>query len=468
MGIGRFCSGDDLCFRSWVGSDPLLRFCVFTRQRLPLRLSRLYPRFVNRVELLFLGTGTSAGVPMIGCHCEVCSSSIHTIRRMRPSVVISYGTTRVLIDTTPELRLQCITNKVDRIDAVVFTHAHADHIMGLDDCRRFNYLKGGPLDVFGDAKTLAVLERSFGYAFKEPEPDLRVFRPHLVRQEVTGPFEVNNVRWTPIPLMHGDMPILGYRVGRVAYCTDVSSIPEASFGLLRDLDVLVLDALQYKRHITHFSVEEAIEAARRIGARQTLFTHIAHSLPHGAPMANCLMDFGSHTTGRLFRAGCERICKAHYYRASNRKNLLENSARHGLAQSGGDRLAESDERLLCYRSVSTAKGGDGPTAFERTSGKRQCYQRSFGHFGRAVHGAITLTPRPSLTSSLIAPISPSSIQSCSGTRILREVAFKHLERRAAAAIENHPLRGHLRLSTRPARAGCRGLTRNARSSVKSS
>ena len=217
---------------------------------------------------------------MIGCHCGVCASTDPHDHRTRPSVVISYNNTRVLIDTTPELRLQCIANRVDRIDALVFTHAHADHIMGLDDVRRFNYIKGGPLDVWGDAKTLATLDRCFGYAFREPEPEMRVFRPHLVKKSVEGPFQIDNVAWTPIPLMHGDMPVLGYRVGNLAYCTDVSFIPEPSFDLLGDLDVLVLDALQYKKHITHFSVEQAIEAARRIGARQTLFTHIAHSLPH--------------------------------------------------------------------------------------------------------------------------------------------------------------------------------------------
>ena len=245
-----------------------------------LSMSRHTLRGVNSVELLFLGTGTSAGIPMIGCHCAVCTSTDPHDKRTRPSVVISYAQTRVLVDTTPELRLQCIANGVDRIDAVVFTHAHADHIMGLDDCRRFNYVKGGPLEVFGDARTLAALERCFAYAFKEPEPEQRIFRPHLVRREVSGEFEINGVHWTPIPLLHGDMPVLGYRVGDLAYCTDVSLIPEPSFELLEGLDVLVLDALQYKRHITHFSVEQAIDAARRIGARQTLFTHIAHSLPH--------------------------------------------------------------------------------------------------------------------------------------------------------------------------------------------
>lgn len=235
---------------------------------------------MSTVELLFLGTGTSAGVPMIGCKCDVCTSTDPRDKRTRPSVVISYGNTRVLVDTTPELRLQAIANGVDRIDAIVWTHGHADHIMGLDDVRRFNYIKGGPLDSWADAKTHATLDRCFGYAFKAPDPEMTLFRPHLVRRSIEGPFEINGVRWTPIPLFHGDMPVLGFRVGRLAYCTDVSRIPDESFALLRDLDVLVLDALQYKKHLTHFSVEQAIEAARRIGAAQTYFTHIAHSLPH--------------------------------------------------------------------------------------------------------------------------------------------------------------------------------------------
>src|SRR3954468_2010908 len=199
------------------------------------------------IELIFLGSGTSAGVPMIGCHCEVCSSSDPRDKRTRPSVIISYGDIRVLVDTTPELRLQCVANGVDRIDAVVYTHAHADHIMGLDDIRRFNALRMGPLDVWADERTYATLVSCFGYAFREPAPEMKVFRPHLVHRTIDGPFDIGGVTWTPIPLMHGNMPVLGFRVGDVAYCTDVSEIPEPSFDLLRDLDVLVLDALQWRR-----------------------------------------------------------------------------------------------------------------------------------------------------------------------------------------------------------------------------
>ncbi len=242
---------------------------------------------MSDIELLFLGTGTSAGVPMIGCHCAVCTSRDAHDKRNRASVVISYGNsaggglpTRVLVDTTPELRLQCVANDVHRVDAVVFTHAHADHIMGLDDCRRFNAVRGGPLDVWADARTHGMLRRCFGYAFQEPDAEQKVFRPHLVPRTIDGPFAIAGARWTPVPLMHGDLPVLGFRVGRLAYCTDVSRIPESSYALLEGLDVLVLDALQRKRHTTHFSLEEAVDEAKKIGARRTLFTHIAHGLSH--------------------------------------------------------------------------------------------------------------------------------------------------------------------------------------------
>jgi phosphoribosyl 1,2-cyclic phosphate phosphodiesterase len=204
---------------------------------------------------------------------------------MRPSVVISYGGTRVLVDATPELRLQCVANGVDMIDAVVVTHGHADHIMGTDDLRRFNALKKGPLDVWADERTHEALARCFGYAFKEPDPEMKVFRPHLVPRKIEGAFEIGGREWVPVRLFHGELPILGFRVGRLAYCTDVNRIPEESFELLKDLDVLVLDALQYKKHTTHFTVEEALAAAGRIGAKRTFFTHIAHALGHEATNA---------------------------------------------------------------------------------------------------------------------------------------------------------------------------------------
>jgi phosphoribosyl 1,2-cyclic phosphate phosphodiesterase len=240
---------------------------------------------MQNIEIIFLGTGTSARSPMIGCHCPVCSSPDPHDKRTRPSAVISYDNSRILIDTTPELRLQCVANGIDMIDAAVFTHAHADHIMGLDDVRRFNALKKGPLDIWADDATHAALTRCFGYAFKDPQPEMKIFRPHLVRRTIDGPFEIAGRTWTPIPLHHGDMPVLGFRIGNLAYCTDVNQIPATSYELLKDLDVLVLDALQYNRHSTHFSVDEALAAARQIGAKQTFFTHIAHALAHEATNA---------------------------------------------------------------------------------------------------------------------------------------------------------------------------------------
>ena len=235
-------------------------------------------------ELVFLGTGTSAGVPMIGCHCDVCRSTDPRDKRTRSSVAISQAGTRVLVDTTPELRLQCVANDVHSIDAVVYTHAHADHVMGLDDVRRFNTVRGGPLDVWADERTFATLRTCFGYAFKEPDPESKLFRPHLEPRliEPGRPFTIGPMRWTPVPLLHGDMPILGFRVGRLAYCTDVSRIPESSYGLLEGLDVLVIDALQWKKHTTHFTLEEAMAAARRLEAKQTWFVHMSHQLPHEA------------------------------------------------------------------------------------------------------------------------------------------------------------------------------------------
>jgi phosphoribosyl 1,2-cyclic phosphate phosphodiesterase len=233
------------------------------------------------MELLFLGTGTSAGTPMIGCHCAVCTSTNPHDKRTRPSVVISYDNYRVLVDTTPELRLQCVNNGVDMIDAIVFTHAHADHIMGLDDVRRFNLLRqGAALDVWADPVTHEMLRVRFDYAFAEKNPAQKSSRPYLTRRFIDGPFELGSRRWIPIPLIHGDTPVLGFRIDSFAYCTDVNFIPEQSFELLKGVEVLVLDALQYKKHPTHFTVDEAVEVSRKIGARQTWFTHIAHGVAH--------------------------------------------------------------------------------------------------------------------------------------------------------------------------------------------
>ncbi len=237
------------------------------------------------VEVILLGTGTSHGVPMIGCDCDVCTSSDPRDKRTRPSIYVRHAGVSILIDTSPELRLQCIANEVTCVDAVLFTHHHADHVCGLDDLRRFNYLRQGSLPCYGSAATLEALSRMFSYAFAPPSRD-PTSRPELTWKEIAGgPFWVGEATVTPIPLLHGRMPVLGFRFGRFAYCTDCSEIPEDSLALLRDLDVLVLDALRRRPHPTHFNLEQAVAMAHRIGAERTLFTHIAHELGHEATNA---------------------------------------------------------------------------------------------------------------------------------------------------------------------------------------
>ena len=235
---------------------------------------------MDAVELLFLGSGTSAGIPMIGCRCPVCTSTDPHDRRSRPSVLISSGETCVLVDAAPELRLQCLANGVDRINAVVFTHAHADHIMGLDDVRRFNTINHSAMDVWADRETFEVLQRAFEYAFRAPDPSEQVYRPHLVHRLIDGEFQIGPMCWQPIPLMHGRMNVLGFRVGPLAYCTDVSAIPDQSMPLLEALDILVLDGLQFTPHPTHLSIDQAVDVARRLGAKRTFLTHIAHQVCH--------------------------------------------------------------------------------------------------------------------------------------------------------------------------------------------
>ena len=231
------------------------------------------------LRLTILGSGTSHGVPMIACNCAVCTSADPHDRRTRPSAVFSYDGRNILIDTAPELRLQSLAHGLRHVEALLYTHAHADHVCGLDDVRRFNGVAGGALPVYGSVETLARLRRMFAYAFHD-EPDYPSEKPHLVSHQIDGPFELFGRQVTPVPYLHGRTSVYGYRIGGIAYCPDCSFIPDESRALLAGLDVLVLDAPLRRPHPTHFNLVQAIAEARRIGARRTYFTHISHRLHH--------------------------------------------------------------------------------------------------------------------------------------------------------------------------------------------
>lgn len=239
---------------------------------------------MSGIRVIMLGTGTSHGIPMIGCDCPVCTSDDPHDRRTRSSIVVQAAGSAILVDTTPELRMQCLACGVTRVDAVLFTHHHADHIVGLDDLRRFNALQKQVLTCYGNKATLSALEQMFPYAFHH-RPDYPSTKPQLRLEPIGGPFEAAGVPVVPIPLLHGKLPVLGFRFGRFAYCTDVSVIPSESMGLLEGLEVLILDGLRRRPHPTHFNLDQAVEAAGRIGAKRTFFTHIAHELPHAATNA---------------------------------------------------------------------------------------------------------------------------------------------------------------------------------------
>jgi phosphoribosyl 1,2-cyclic phosphate phosphodiesterase len=234
------------------------------------------------LEITFLGTGTSHGVPMIGCECSTCRSDDPRDTRLRPSIFVRGDAgASVLIDAGPDLRAQALTHRISRVDAIVFTHGHADHILGLDDVRRFNVVMRRPMKLYGDAITVDEIKRTFSYAF---DPDLPKGGgiPELDMNVIKGPFAVGELTFVPVPVWHGKRQILGLRIGSFAYLTDCNAIPDSSWPLLAGVDVLVLDALRHRPHPTHFSLDEAIAAARRIAARQTYFTHMCHDLPHAA------------------------------------------------------------------------------------------------------------------------------------------------------------------------------------------
>jgi len=228
--------------------------------------------------ITFLGTGTSQGVPLINCDCPICTSQDPRNKRLRTSVSIQTEDTTLLIDTTPDLRQQLLRNPIKKLTAVLYTHAHADHIYGLDELRRFNYLQNERIPVYGDQVTINRLLLVFDYAFGNGKLNPGI--PNLSAHQISNPFSINELRITPVELLHGKLPILGFRIGDFAYCTDVSQIPVQSYKKLKNLRVLVLDALRERMHPSHFSLSEAIEQAKIITAEKTYFVHMSHNINH--------------------------------------------------------------------------------------------------------------------------------------------------------------------------------------------
>lgn len=252
----------------------------------------------------FLGTGTSVGVPMVGCDCGVCRSHNPKNHRYRCSVLLGTPRGNILIDTTPELRLQLLRADVKLVHAVVYTHYHVDHLFGLDDVRLFPMILNAPLPIYCAADVERVIRQAFAYAFAPGSDELPLgWLPRLEFRRIDdSPFDVLGEVLTPIPLRHGRFDVYGFRVGDVAYCTDVSHIPDRSWPLLEGLDVLVLDALRPgKPHPSHFSVEQALEAIDRVRPRQAYLTHMSHAIDHDAVSATLPPNVALAYDGLSFR-----------------------------------------------------------------------------------------------------------------------------------------------------------------------
>jgi phosphoribosyl 1,2-cyclic phosphate phosphodiesterase len=247
------------------------------------------------LKVTVLGSGTSHGVPAIGCDCAVCRSTDPRDRRTRPSILMELQTNgpqpplaravrSILVDTSTDLRAQALANNIRRVDAVLFTHSHADHVLGLDETRAFNRIQQTTIGCYASAETEADLRRMFEYIFTGPRqlgggiPQLRLF-------SIAGPFTMGGVEIVPVPLFHGELPVLGFRVGRFAYLTDCSRIPDGSWSLLDGVRTIILDALRDSPHPTHFNLSEALAVVSRLEPERAYFTHICHELPHAATCA---------------------------------------------------------------------------------------------------------------------------------------------------------------------------------------
>lgn len=237
------------------------------------------------MKVTLLGTGTSTGVPRIACDCPVCQSPDPRNKRLRCSILVECEEGTLLVDTAPDLRAQALRYDIRKVDAVLFTHGHADHLYGLDDLRCFCFGRQTPIPCYADQLTLDRISRVFDYAFDAAYKNYREALPQISLHLIEGGFELCGRPIEPLTVYHGRLPVLGFRFGPFAYVTDCNSIPPESLGKLRGLEVLVLDALRYREHPTHFNVDQALAIAAELRPRQTFLTHIAHDLDHAATNA---------------------------------------------------------------------------------------------------------------------------------------------------------------------------------------
>jgi phosphoribosyl 1,2-cyclic phosphate phosphodiesterase len=236
-----------------------------------------------KATLTVLGSGTSMGVPTIGCGCAVCHSADPRDRRTRPSILLAYSGKFVLIDTTPDFREQAIRENIRQLDAVLYTHTHADHILGIDDLRPLSFHRDGGIPLYAKPEAAEFLRTMFRYIFEADYKFGGIARVQL--KPINGPMELFGARFEPVRVIHGDSEIYGFRFGSAAYLTDFSDIPDQSFERLHDLDVLFLDALRHKPHPTHSTVENSLKIVERVKPQRAFFTHICHDLPHEATNA---------------------------------------------------------------------------------------------------------------------------------------------------------------------------------------
>jgi len=230
----------------------------------------------KRIQVTFLGTGTSIGVPVIACNCKVCTSSDPHDKRFRTSAIVEVEGRRIVIDCGPDFRFQMLKNKVDDIDAIIFTHEHRDHIAGLDDVRAFNYILNKEIDIYGSRQVMDAIRTEFPYIFSEN----RYFGVPQVKINITDgrPYMIGSTEILPIEVQHNKLQIFGYRIGDFTYITDASSISEASFEKMKGTKVLVLNALRNSKHISHFSLSEALEVIDKVNPERAFLTHISHFL----------------------------------------------------------------------------------------------------------------------------------------------------------------------------------------------